>query len=175
VADRERLFFALWPDETLRRQLVRRMARDLRPCGGRRIPPENLHVTLVFLGTLDARQRCRLELAAETVPERAFILELVEWVYWRRSRIVNCSMEFPPAALSELVQGLRHIGRECGARVESRAFLPHLTVMRKAQRAPTNGFGEPLSWHVKEYHLVRSQTLPEGAVYESVRSWPLQE
>ena len=78
MADRERLFFALWPDETLRRQLVKRMARDLRPCGGRRIPPENLHVTLVFLGTLDARQRRRLELAAETVPERAFTLELVE-------------------------------------------------------------------------------------------------
>lgn len=42
-----RLFFALWPNATIRRRLAAHCPRHGRP-----VPPQNWHVTLVFLGTL---------------------------------------------------------------------------------------------------------------------------
>jgi 2'-5' RNA ligase len=49
-----RLFVALWPDESLQRQLLAQSAplAEL----GRRIPARNLHVTLAFLGSVEERK-----------------------------------------------------------------------------------------------------------------------
>ena len=53
VATREkkrRLFFALWPGEARRAAIEEAMRRRVETSRGRAIPPENLHVTLVFVG-----------------------------------------------------------------------------------------------------------------------------
>ena len=52
MAEQERLFFALWPDEALRQQLAV-YPPMLKGCGGRLVVQDNLHITLAFLGSVD--------------------------------------------------------------------------------------------------------------------------
>ncbi len=47
-----RLFFALWPDPPTRTALAM-LVDGLPLVGGRRVPAENLHLTLAFLGNVD--------------------------------------------------------------------------------------------------------------------------
>ena len=49
-----RLFFALWPDAALRASLQRRLAPLCAPDWGRVTGPAQWHVTLEFLGSLEA-------------------------------------------------------------------------------------------------------------------------
>ncbi len=48
-----RLFYALWPDDAARAQLAQ-AAAALNVHDGQRVRDENLHLTLVFLGAVDA-------------------------------------------------------------------------------------------------------------------------
>ncbi len=171
---RERLFFALWPDEALRKQLVKQARGGLRSCGGRPISPPNIHLTLVFLGSVDGQQRNCLENLVESIRVEAFGFELQRWEYWRRSRVVGCRPKETPEGLIELVARLRAVTGECGIDVESRPFKPHVTLVRKAQREPKAPMPEFLYWPATEFVLVRSRTLPEGASYETVGAWKLR-
>ncbi len=52
----QRLFFALWPSEEVRAGLAEVMASlDVR--GGKPVAAENLHITLLFLGSVTAQTR----------------------------------------------------------------------------------------------------------------------
>ena len=50
-ARRLRLFFALWPSDVLRAELAAAAASACAQVKGEPVPPRNLHVTLVFLGS----------------------------------------------------------------------------------------------------------------------------
>ncbi|WP_287719822.1 2'-5' RNA ligase family protein [Nitrosomonas sp.] len=54
AASSVRLFFALWPQEEARKQLARLARRIADQCAGRCVRPENLHLTLAFIGEVDS-------------------------------------------------------------------------------------------------------------------------
>ena len=57
-----RLFVALWPDAKVRHELTMLQARpEIRAAGGRTVPAKNIHMTLRFLGDVDASQQGALE------------------------------------------------------------------------------------------------------------------
>ena len=57
-----RLFVALWPDVQVRHELTMLQARpEIRAAGGRTVPAKNIHMTLWFLGDVDASQQGDLE------------------------------------------------------------------------------------------------------------------
>ncbi len=57
-----RLFVALWPDATVRRELTMLQARpEIRAAGGRTVPAKNIHMTFRFLGDVEASQQGPLE------------------------------------------------------------------------------------------------------------------
>ena len=47
-----RVFFALWPSELARTTLGHATRKAVRSCGGRPVPEQSLHVTLVFIGSV---------------------------------------------------------------------------------------------------------------------------
>ena len=50
-----RLFVALWPDAKVRHEITMLQARpEIREVAGRVVPPSNIHMTLQFLGDVDA-------------------------------------------------------------------------------------------------------------------------
>lgn len=172
TADARRLFFALWPDDGVRAQ-IRSAAQALIPQQAKAVPGDNLHITLAFLGTVAGPVRVCLERAAAAIRLPGFTLRLDRCGYWRRPRVVWLGAEPAPAPLLALVRVLAAGMVDCGLEPERRPYQVHLTVARKARRAVREGAIEPIEWPVERFCLVQSSTLPEGAVYRVLQSWPL--
>lgn len=169
----QRLFFALWPDDALRRQLAG-LAEDIGSrVTGRIVTADNLHITLVFLGALNSvRRQCAEEVAAAIRCKR-FTLTL-DWVgYWSTPRILWAGSMQTPEALQSLVAALHSGLANCGIPLETRPYQPHLTLMRKVSRRPAVAAIDPISWSVERFCLVESVSGNKGVSYRVVASWGL--
>jgi 2'-5' RNA ligase len=172
--DTQRLFFALWPDSRVRENLEGYFPL-LRGCGGRKVPPQNLHITLAFLGSVDANTRDCLIAAADEIELPSFAMQLDQLGFWRRPQVVWLGSEELPPELADLVGALKKAMLTCGLEPESRPFRIHLTLMRKAHRGPREQNIPRLDWPVEHFALVASETRPEGASYQVLKSWELEE
>ena len=171
-ADRERLFFALWPDDPVRERLAM-VESELPSRHGKWVHPEDRHITLVFLGDVDPDQRPCIEQAADRVHGTPFHLEIDQIGYWRRPRILGCGPTHPPESLQRLVDDLQRELSICGFRPETRPYSPHITLARKARQVRFRWLDEPLPWPVREFVLVASQLGGEPPRYRVLRRWPL--
>lgn len=190
AAELRRLFFALWPPQPLQERM-HRMTRDLVRSGSARlIPAEKLHLTLVFLGSVDAARQACYEQAADAVRTEPFTLTLDETGAWQRSGIVWVGTPRTPAPLLDLVRDLSIGLARCGYELETRPFKVHVTVARNARgqrhgargRVPELAGAQavdaargalPFEWPVDHFCLVQSQMLPDGARYQILKKWPL--
>lgn len=170
---RQRLFFALWPDEALRRQLAEVARQFELPAGARRVHADNLHITLAFLGGQSDEARTCLERQAESIRASRFTLTLDRQGFWPKPRVVWIGSDAPPAELLQLAGGLQRAQLACGLEPEARPFHTHLTLLRKVARLPRPIALAPLLWQVSDFALVVSETLPEGARYRVVRRFSL--
>lgn len=164
----ERVFFALWPDERLRASLDA-VARDWhRHCGGRVTRRENLHLTLVFVGNVDARQFDLLREVTARQPVRPFDLALNSSAWFKRNRIAFAQPAPVPPALTELVAALEGALIAHGMAFDARPYVPHVTLLRNARCAPPGAIEPPLAWRVDALCLVRSRAGDNGVGYEVV-------
>lgn len=170
----QRLFFALWPDEALQRQLATAAAALLPRTSGRRVRPENLHCTLVFLGGVDAGQRLCVEAAADVLAVPAFDLRFDRFGYFRRPQVAWLGCSHTPPALLDLVGQLGHGCDACGFPPERRPYEVHLTVARKLRRDPGRSPFMPIDWRVERFALVESVSTDEGVRYQPLRFWALR-
>jgi 2'-5' RNA ligase len=173
-ASPQRLFFAIWPDAALCETLLARSRDWLRETNGRLVAPENLHITLAFLGNVDADQRACVERSADNLDLPAFDLILDRLAYWPRPRVVWAGSGNTPAAFTELAIRLQQDARDCGLQIDRRPPVAHLTLKRKVTRATAGAGFDPVCWRVAQFHLVASDTQPAGPLYERLRSWPLR-
>jgi 2'-5' RNA ligase len=165
----KRLFFALWPDESTR-QACAGLAKTLSRSGGKPVLPENLHVTLVFLGAVDAETEAAVTLAASAiaVPKVAITFDRVD--YWRKPRILCLTGRAEGGELKNLVTELNAASRTLDIEIDRRPYTPHVTLVRKAQETKVITF-EPIVWRGDSFCLVESHTLPEGVEYRVLKEW----
>jgi len=173
-AETQRLFFALWPPVELGRELYRLGGRALGGVNGRRIPPESIHLTLAFLGSVTTKSRDCIESAAAAVKLDPFTLTLEQMGCWRKPGILWVGPNRVPEPLSRLVLSLVSGLSGCGFEPDKRAFAAHLTLARRMHAACETALKEPVSWEIDRFHLVQSHTLAAGARYEILRSWPFR-
>ena len=171
---RQRLFFALWPNEELRNQLHVLGQRSV-PGSGRLVKRENLHITLNFLGSTDNVRRACAEKVAANIPTPPFRLELDKVGYWPRARVLWAGASREPDALLSLVKQLSGGLEGCGFPLEGRPYRTHVTLARKVARRVQPSSPSPIVGVAKDFHLVESRTNPEGVQYRIVASWPLRE
>lgn len=166
-----RLFFALWPDATLRERLVESFGAAAATAGGRAVVPENLHVTLEFLGPVAASRLDELIAlgAATSLPPTELSLDTLEW--WPRPALRVAGTSRPASALLDLQAELRLRLGEHGFRVDSRAFRPHLTLAREVRVAPATTRAVRLDWPLNELALVESHAQPGGSRYTALERW----
>ena len=170
-----RLFFALWPNEVLQAQFHRLGGELIGNGRGRRLPQESLHITLAFLGSVDAERQACLERESAAIQAPAFTLTLDRAGYRPRSEILWAGGT-PPRELIELVGGLNRALTACGFHPDTRPFHAHVTLARnvrlrgRLREQPI----KPLAWRVNEFVLAESKTRPEGARYEVLRTWKLK-
>lgn len=170
-----RLFFALWPDEATRRQVV-----DVQNClrhevSGRWIQPDNLHVTLAFLGQVRADRLSTLRQVAAVVLGESLELTLDRVVWWRQPQVLCLTSGSVPETLLCLVTSLSRGLAQEGFDLDQRPFRVHMTLARKVRQRPPWVKLEPsIPLRVTEFGLVRSCRSDTGSTYTRVDAWPLQ-
>lgn len=168
-----RMFFALWPDGEVRRQLDQAASALHKACGGRRTKAETIHLTLVFLGEIPVERLDRLRSAAAAIDGRRFCMEIDRLGYWKHNRIAWAAPRQCPADLTSLVDALENGLSGEGFRFDRRPYSPHITLVRKALCRETVPLPETARWEVSEFVLVQSALASGGSVYTVIGRWPL--
>ena len=169
---RQRLFFALWPSAELCAPLAE-LARRYTPPRARRVSSGNFHITLAFVGAVDAATRSCMEQAAATLCGASFDLCLDRIGAWTGPRILWLAPAAPPPALVSLAAQLQQALRPCGYQPEARPYLPHVTLARKLAGEPPSLALPPLHWPVRDFVLAESLGTPTGPAYRVLARWPL--
>jgi len=147
------------------------------------VPPENVHLTVKFLGEVDDARAEQVGAALSTAVAgvRAFTLGVGGYGAFpdsRRPRVVWCGVELHPA-LELLANDVEHALQPLGFSSELKPFRPHLTLgrARKAERggrstaplAPLlRGLAYDGAFTVQGVDLMRSVPGPGASTY-SVR------
>jgi 2'-5' RNA ligase len=166
-----RLFFALWPDAAARASLAARAKEVAAHHGGRPVPAANLHLTLVFLGEVDAGRVDALRRAAGGASGEAFSIVFDRVGGFRRAGVAWTGCRVPPAQLLALQADLESRMRAAGFVPDERPFAPHLTLARRVRDPVVPADVEPVSWRAEAFALVESAR-GEGA-YRTLAEWPL--
>jgi 2'-5' RNA ligase len=173
-ARRLRLFFALWPDAPVRAKLAA-FARAAHECiGGRIMQAEGLHITLAFLGDVDAARLDALRRVAASVSVEPFDWPLDEAGFWKHNRIGWVGATSVPTALAALVADLRAALTAGGFAFDGKPFVPHVTLIRNGAPAAHLPTLAPIEWRVSRFVLVKSARGQEGSRYEIAGSWPAE-
>lgn len=163
-----RLFLGLWPTTKVRAALLSHAARWDWPASARPTRPEDLHVTLHFLGNV----------AVERLPQLRAGLE----VAWAGGELVLDRPAVWPGGIAVLEAGqagseladlhsrLADALRALELPVEHRPWRPHVTLARKASGAHPPAVVEAVTWRAGPAYLL-VQSLPGGRGYEPVAAF----
>ena len=168
-----RLFFALWPAPPVRAALAAAAAPLRQACPGRPVPASNYHLTLAFLGKVEAAELDPLRAAAAAVRSPGFDLSMDTSGHWPRAGVAWLGTRQPTPAAAALATNLWTALGPLGYTPGARPFEPHLTVMRRCRRCTPPPPPGPVEWPVREFVLVCSETRPEGAHYAIIGRWAL--
>lgn len=132
-----RLFYALVPSEAEKIQIQAQQAK-LRAAAqsGRDTTPENLHMTLQFLGEIppervEALKKILIAVARENAPFSITLDAYGSFAGRGRERLWYLTGNSPEAA--EIARALGKLLVENRFAVEHRAFIPHITLARRCQ------------------------------------------
>ena len=167
-----RLFFALWPDEPTRQQLLRETRGVVRRCQGKPVPPANYHVTVAFVGTLPAERLDAIAAAGRATEFAPFELLFDRVGYWPRPRVLWAAPSRCPPALHTLVSALWDRLSDAGLERESRAYQPHLTLCRKLGRPVEAKLARPVRWSASGFVLVESAVVDGRSSYQVIERYP---
>jgi RNA 2',3'-cyclic 3'-phosphodiesterase len=155
------------------------------------VPPQNMHLTLKFLGDVSPnslefiKQMLRTE--AENVPcFEMYLAGLGAFPNLKRPRVLYVGIQAPPR-LEALARGIESASRRLGYEPEERPFSAHLTLGRVRQNAnameqqqirrAVDGTQVDLlgTAKVDSVHLYKSDLNPGGSVYTRLYSAPLKK
>src|SRR3954454_17616978 len=161
-----RLFVAVWPSEEACDH-VRSLPRD-GWVNVRWTPQSNWHITLAFLGDADIDD-VSARLGREDLPP-------AKAEGGARMRVMGGgSLVVPVEGLDELAGAVR--ARVLSGAVAAQPFRGPLTVGRSIGKRPISGKSRtgqvlaPIAFDVKEIALVQSTLAPQGARYDTVRTF----
>jgi 2'-5' RNA ligase len=166
---RQRLFFALWPDAGVRDALAELAAR----LPARTVAPDNLHITLAFVGLRTAEERDCMERAAAAVEEASFSLVLDYLGAFPKNQAQWVGTQHTPGALKRLVDALGTALLPCGVERETRRFTPHVTLARHVKNPIFQSIDEPIEWKIGEFVLAQSLQDDAGVYYKIISRWAL--
>jgi 2'-5' RNA ligase len=179
---KNRVFIALNINEDVRRELAD-IQGELRKCDAdvRWVKPENIHLTLRFLGYVsDAALKEVFEASKSSVlgiaPFEIFLSGIGVFPDLKRPRVIWAGIR-ESKMLSSIAHNLGGLLKQCGFSQEQRDYHPHLTLGRV--RSPRNKEGlvraikANENWNggsliAREIRVMESVLKPEGAGYSSL-------
>jgi 2'-5' RNA ligase len=154
------------------------------------VAPQNVHLTLKFLGEVSSTNLERLAetLKVEAASHEMFSLSaggLGAFPTPRRARVIWIGLKAPPA-LEVLRRGVEAAAVQLGYASEERPFSAHLTIGRVAQNVSASDLqhirtvleatkvGEIGTLRVEAVHIFKSDLRPGGSVYTHLYALPLK-
>ena len=127
---------------------------------------ENLHITLAFLGQVDAARLDDIVAAARSVQARRFMLRMDQPGYWKHNRIAWLGASQVPAELEAMVAELRSALEAGRIAFDPKPFVAHVTLLRNA-RPPSDEWPAlaVVHWPVSGFALVSSERDASGTHY----------
>jgi 2'-5' RNA ligase len=163
-----RLFFALWPEADVTRQLTQ-VARQLKLEGRSRwVDPKNYHVTLAFVGEVPETNLAVLQQIGRSLraPRFTFTCDAIE--FWRESKVLVAAAHAAPPGLLDLSTQLKDtIG------LPPERLRAHVTLARKVTQAPVLQAMLPVVWQATTFSLIRSDTGGVESAYTVLDTWSL--
>ncbi len=149
--------------------------------------PENIHLTLKFLGSLPVDKIEAITVAMDDAargipPFRLEVRGLGVFPNLRRVRVVWVGISGELARLSQLQKRIESHLTPFGFATEARPFAPHLTLARVREQASADellsfgrliagtGFAAAYSFDVDAVNLMKSQLTRTGAIYSRINS-----
>jgi 2'-5' RNA ligase len=169
-----RLFFAFWPDDSVREVLAHATRKAARASGGRPVPPANLHSTVVFLGSVAEDRLAPVIATAGELRCPPLRLRFDRLEHWAKAAVLCLGCSKPQEAAAELATSLSKLLISKGFAPDPKPYRPHVTIARKVVRPHEVGPVHALEWPVEEFALMESTTAPEGPHYSVLEQWPLR-
>jgi 2'-5' RNA ligase len=154
------------------------------------VAPQNVHLTLKFLGDISPTSLKMLaeKLKVEAASHGMFSMSvggLGAFPTSRRARVIWIGLDAPPA-LEALRRGVEAAAAQLGYAPEERPFSPHLTIGRVGQNVSTTDLqrihnaleatkvGVVGTLRVETVHIFKSDLQPGGSVYTHLYSLPMK-
>jgi RNA 2',3'-cyclic 3'-phosphodiesterase len=176
-----RLFFALTPVATQSAALAERVAPLIAQLHAQRVPPENFHATLCFLGAVAPERLAPLKEMAAGIRGTSATLHFDALDHWPKPGVLCATA--PDNSLLDplraLAQRLAADSTAAGFSSDVKPFRAHLTVARKVQRVAAAECDWPLPLappfvvDCDRFMLMSSRRGESGSIYSVVESWPL--
>lgn len=168
---RRRVFFALWPDPSLREALAAHAGCG--DAGGRPVPRAQLHLTLVFPGSVPAERIPVLCERASVVRGTAFTLTLDRIDCFPRAAVAWIGPSVTPPALQALAGALSDACARAGTPGDGRPLRPHVTLRRHTAQL-VRAAVPPVTWPVRDFVLVESGSGGRPGTYAVLARWSLE-
>lgn len=168
-----RVFFALWPQASVQRELHALGAGYRLICDARAMRLETLHMTLLFLGEVSRTHFPQLMQAAAKIAIPSFSIELNQLSFWQHNRLAYATLQGETKLLVQLASALRQELIATGIPFKNHAFVPHVTLLRNVRRILELQSIKPITWRVDSFVLVESVKTAHGISYQIVKKWPL--
>ena len=172
----KRLFLGIALDKQQTQQIIE--LQENFDSAVRLVPATNLHMTLRFLGLIDAETELQLEQQISLMDKPKFNLTLDKLAHWTKPKILCLTGENEDPALSTLAKNCSALASQLNLYEDKNPFTPHITLARKAKHLPEN---MPTSVSIKPFvltpttiHLFHSQSTVDGVKYQILRSWNLE-
>ena len=172
-----RLFVALRPPEAVCDVLLDTMEGL---AGARWQDADNLHITLRFVGEVDRHTQRDLESALSDIDFAAFRIAVEGVGHFqgkKRARAIWARIA-PNAELNELQRRVEYACRRAGLPVETRKFIPHITLARlnSGSADPRDWLSRnarlaPEPWLAGNFSLFESDLTPQGAIYSEIAAF----
>jgi 2'-5' RNA ligase len=170
-----RLFVGLALSEEAKQRLERLTLRLRAPEDGLRwTSAEQWHITLVFLGTVEDKERALLLRELGRVHAAAAAVRIEGLGTFDRTGILYAAVEVSPQLL-HLQKRVAEAVRASGFEVEDRAYRPHITLARSRNREGSRALQRlkpalekqrlRVDWRAEEVLVYESELSPSGSRY----------
>ena len=173
------MFFALQPTAKQSAALLARTAPVVEKLRGQRVPAENLHATLSFVGAVAEEKLDALRAAAATVHAPELRLKFQQLEYWSKPRVLCATGSKESEEAHELARRLAEAAVAAGFAPDIKPFRAHLTLARKVNAVEAakvewpRAFSPSMTVRCDRFVLMQSRREDSGSVYSVLDSWAL--
>ncbi|WMS89161.1 RNA 2',3'-cyclic phosphodiesterase [Pleionea litopenaei] len=167
-----RLFFALDFEDDFKQQLHSWSINQ--PIDGRRVELNNLHLTLLFLGSIKNHQVYDIIDNVELPEIPTFDISVQKTGYFPKQEILFCEISEGEQEVMHISRVLSNSMQQLKSHREKKRFVPHITLARDAKPPVDFPITPTLSTRIDRFCLMESIQVKSGMHYETVESWPLK-